>query len=90
MSTDKFGPGPSERITAAFAKLTESAKSINDISGELAKPIASLERALQRLNPGVACWTEVTGHLRTDRRSFGLSMMLRVTCASRRSTSCPI
>ena len=31
------------------------------ISGELAKPIVALEQALQQLNLGVACWTQITG-----------------------------
>jgi hypothetical protein len=48
---------PSERIVAAFETLTKSAKNINDVSNELAKPIASLERALDRLNLAVACWS---------------------------------
>lgn len=52
---------PSERITAAFSKLTESAKVINDASNELAQPIASLERSLHRLNIGVACWATISG-----------------------------
>jgi len=50
----------STRITAAFEKLSASAKTINDVSGELAKPIAALEQALQRLDFGVACWTTIT------------------------------
>lgn len=51
----------SERIAAAFETLTVSAKNINEVSNELAKPVASLERALQRLNVGVACWTKISG-----------------------------
>ena len=54
-------PSPSERITAAFEKLTASAKNINDVSNALAQHIASLERALQRLNVGVASWTQISG-----------------------------
>jgi hypothetical protein len=58
------GPSPSEqlapadRITAAFALLTESARQINAVSIELLRSIASLEDAINRLNVGVACWTE--------------------------------
>lgn len=52
---------PSERIAVAFKTLIGSAKNINDASGELAKPIGSLERALKRLNLGVACWTRISG-----------------------------
>ena len=52
---------PSERIVAAFAKLTESARNINAVSDELAKPIAAIEASLKRLNVGVACWTKING-----------------------------
>ena len=52
---------PSERVANAFKTLVASAQSINDTSGELGKPIASLERALKRLNLGVACWTKISG-----------------------------
>ena len=54
-------PSPSERIAVAFTTLIASAKNINDASGELAKPIASLEKSLKRLNVGVACWTTISG-----------------------------
>ena len=58
---DPSEPTPAERITNAFQTLTTSAKAINDVSGELAKPIVALEQALQRLNLGVACWTQISG-----------------------------
>jgi hypothetical protein len=48
-------------MNAAFAKLTESAQNINEISNELAKPVASLQNALKSLNVGVACWTTIDG-----------------------------
>lgn len=51
---------PSGRITAAFESLTQSAKALNEASGEVARPIATLDRALQRLNIGVACWTKIS------------------------------
>ena len=54
-------PGPTERTTVAFETLTSSAKKLNDVSGELAKPIVSLEKSLHRLNIGVACWTRIVG-----------------------------
>jgi hypothetical protein len=47
--------------TVAFGKLTTSAKTINDVSNELAKHVASLGRALDRLNVGVACWAKISG-----------------------------
>lgn len=51
--------GP-DRITAAIGKLTASAKTINDVSDELAAPIRAIEQALERLNIGVACWTTIS------------------------------
>ena len=54
--------GPTERTTVAFGALATSAKKLNEVSGELAQPIASLERALHRLSIGVACWTRIAGH----------------------------
>ena len=50
---------PTERITAAFQILSTSTKNLNELSGQLAKPIVSLERSLQRLNVGIACWRSV-------------------------------
>ena len=61
MSEAPSTPSPSERIATAFSTLIVAAKGINDVSGELAKPIGSLERALKRLNLGVACWTRISG-----------------------------
>ncbi len=53
--------GPTERTAVAFGALATSAKKLNEVSGELAQPIASLERALHRLSIGVACWTRIAG-----------------------------
>lgn len=61
MTVEIGSSSPAERIAIAFNTLIGSAKSINDASGELAKPIASLEKALKRLNLGVACWTKING-----------------------------
>lgn len=55
------GASPSERMSDAFSKLAESAQSINETAGELAKPVASLQRSLQQLNLGVACWQKILG-----------------------------
>ena len=60
MTVATSSPNPSERIAQAFKTLIASAKGINDASDELAKPIASLERALKRLNVGVVCWTTIS------------------------------
>ncbi len=54
-------PNASERISSAFEKLTASAKDINEVSSDLAKPVYSIEHALQNLNLGVACWTKISG-----------------------------
>ena len=62
MTAEIDSSSPPERIAVAFRTLIGSAKSINEASGELAKPIASLEKALKRLNLGVACWTEINGY----------------------------
>ena len=59
MTIASSSPAPTERIAEAFKALIASGKSINDASGQLAKPIASLERALKRLNLGVACWATI-------------------------------
>lgn len=59
MTVETGSSSPAERIAIAFNTLIGSAKSINEASGELAKPIASLEKALKRLNLGVACWTKI-------------------------------
>ena len=61
MSEAPSSPSPPERIASAFQTLIGSAKDINDASGELAKPIGSLEKSLKRLNLGVACWTKISG-----------------------------
>ena len=75
-------PAPSERIAVAVKALIASGESINGVSSQLAKPIASLERSLKRLNLGVACWTMINsgtegedhywsqevGHSRINRR----------------------
>jgi hypothetical protein len=58
---------PSERISAAFESLTKSARAIHEASGKVASPVADLDRALQRLNVGVACWTRISG----DNDGFG-------------------
>lgn len=49
----------SARISAAFSKLTESAKSINSISARLNKQIAAVENCLRQINVGVGCWTTI-------------------------------
>lgn len=51
---------PSQRISAAFESLAQSAKAIHEASGKVASPVAALDRALQRLNTGVACWTKIS------------------------------
>ena len=60
----------SDRITESFQTLTESAENINGISNELAKPVASLERADGRRDPAER---EELDHPQTDRRQGGAS-----------------
>ena len=72
---------PSERIAIAFKTLITSAKRINDASDELTKPIASLERALKRLNLGVACWITINSGTDEDlcwSQDVGYSRIRRV------------
>jgi hypothetical protein len=59
MSTES--KSPSERIAVAFESLTKSSKVIHDASGAVGSSIAALDRALQNLNVGVACWTKLRG-----------------------------
>lgn len=61
MTATTGSPSPAERIALAFQTLAVSAKNLNKTSGELTKPLASLERSLQHLNLGVACWTRING-----------------------------
>jgi hypothetical protein len=49
---------PSERIAAAYQALSKSAKSVNQATEELAKPVSAVENALRLLNLGVACWVK--------------------------------
>ena len=84
---------PSERIAAAFTKLSASAKTINSISDELAKPIVALESALQRLNLGVACWTKIgAGESSPDvtwRHDVGYAQVKGVWCIAVKSGEGP-
>jgi hypothetical protein len=52
---------PSERIAAAYKKLSVSAAHLNTVSDELGKAISSLDTALKRLNLGVSCWEKIVG-----------------------------
>ena len=84
---------PSERITAAFNALIASGKSINDASGQLAKPIASLEKSLQRLNLGVACWATIGSGIDGEdhywSREVGYSRINRRWCLAIRTIEGP-
>ena len=55
-------------MATAFTALAVSAKKINAVSGELARPVASLDTSLKRLDVGVECWTEV--NRRTDEYGY--------------------
>ena len=81
MSEQTGASAPSERMAQAFKNLTVAAKNVNTASGDLAKQIAALEKALKGLNVGVACWTSISsfendvrfsvkelGHARVNRK----------------------
>ena len=62
--------GLQERVSAAFDKLAESAAELNAVSDEVAKPISTIDRALQKLNLGVSGWVEFAGELDHNTGSF--------------------
>ena len=84
---------PSERISVAFNALIASGKSINDTSGQLARPIASLEKSLQRLNLGVACWAKINSGIDGEdhywSREVGYSRINRRWCLAIRTIEGP-
>jgi hypothetical protein len=47
---------PSDRISASFKELADSAARLNSVSDELAKAIRPIDAALKKLNLGVAAW----------------------------------
>ena len=57
------GPSPSaaERSAAAYKRLASSALTLNLVSDNFGKPIATIEDALRRLNIGVEAWERVRG-----------------------------
>ena len=63
-------PGLQERVSAAFEKLAESAAELNAVSDEVAKPISTIDRALQKLNLGVSAWVEFAGEFDHNTGSF--------------------
>ena len=92
MTIASSSPAPTERIAEAFKALIASGKSINDASGQLAKPIASLERALKRLNLGVACWATINSGTDGDycwSQEVGYSRVHRRWCLAIRTTDGP-
>jgi hypothetical protein len=54
---------PSDRISASFKQLAESAVLLNAASDELAKAIAPIDAALKKLNLGVSAWHKYAGSL---------------------------
>lgn len=59
MMTAEVPPAP-VRISQAFAKLRDSAKTLNKASNALSQPVAALEANLATLKVHVACWTEIS------------------------------
>jgi hypothetical protein len=52
---------PSERMAAAYKKLSGAAANLNVVSDELGKSIAALDSSLKRLNLGVSTWVTLVG-----------------------------
>jgi hypothetical protein len=52
---------PSERIAAAYERLTEASATLNSASDDLGQSIRSLDIALQKLNLGVKAWVRSGG-----------------------------
>ena len=84
-----------ERVSTAFEKLVASATELNAISDEIAKPIATIEATLQRLNLGVWAWAKFAGE--TDLvagyfwdRSIGYAKVSRVWGIAIRARSGPL
>lgn len=59
-------------------------------SGELARPVASLQKSLQFLNLGVACWTRISGGEDEDlnfwRQEVGYARVKGVWCLALRTS----
>ena len=59
-----------ERVSTAFENLVASAAELNAISDEIAKPIATIEATLKKLNLGVWAWAEFAGEEDFNSGSF--------------------
>ena len=84
-----------ERVSTAFEKLVTSATELNAISDEIAKPIATIEATLQKLNLGVSAWAEFAGETELETgcfwdRSIGYTRVSRVWGIAIRSRSGPL
>jgi hypothetical protein len=55
-----------ERFQSFYNQLSEAAATLNAASDELAKPIASFDAALKRLNLGISAWVKIAGHFDQD------------------------
>ena len=84
-----------ERVSTAFEKLVASATELNAISDEIAKPIATIEATLQRLNLGVWAWAKFGGETELVAgyfwdRSIGYAKVSRVWGIAIRARSGPL
>lgn len=61
---------PSERMSAAFSKLRESAKQIKSASDELTRAVHGIELALERFDLRVACYTLLSEWIGFDQDEF--------------------
>lgn len=57
---------PSDRIAAAYQRLTESASHLNSASDELGRSIRALDLALAKLNLGIKTWVKFGGWENSD------------------------
>jgi methyl-accepting chemotaxis protein len=56
----------SDRVSASFQKLSQSAEQLNAASDELGKAIAPIDAALKALNLGVPAWHKMAGSQSRD------------------------
>ena len=52
---------PTEKIQTFYPRLVQAAGELNSASDQLAKPIATWEAILKKLNLGISAWVELSG-----------------------------
>jgi hypothetical protein len=61
---------PSNRIAAAYRRLSKSAGNLNSASDALGKAIASADEQLHALNLGIAAWVVIAGDSDDDTETY--------------------